>query len=105
MHKLIPLAVVLAVSGCAGSLQVGGLMLDKVRQMSAADLENATQKAMLAGDKSGAWCWQYLMAVPSPQGATFGIASAIEDARILAMAKAGPCSGIVQPLLGFAGGF
>jgi hypothetical protein len=83
----------LALAGCSN------VTLDQVRQMTADDLANATAKAAMAKDLAGQLCWDYLAAVPSPQGATSGVASDIEDARIIAIAAAGPCSGILGPVI------
>jgi hypothetical protein len=73
--------------------------LDQVRATSTADLQNAQAKAHAAGDIVGEACWSYLMAVPSPQGATTGVAAGIEDGRLVAMAAIGPCSGILGPII------
>lgn len=83
---------------CGCSLSSG--ILDDVRQMTADDLANAQAKAVAANDPVGEMCWAALTPVPSPQGSGFGKASAIEDARIVALAVAGPCSGILIPIIG-----
>lgn len=109
--KTFAIAMLLSLSACAvytddnglhiTGISSKGLSLDQLRQITLADLKAADAKAVAASDRQGSWCWQYLEAIPSPTGA--GIASAIEDARIVAMAAVGPCSGILQPMIGVVG--
>jgi hypothetical protein len=73
-------------------------MLDQVRSISEADLDAAIAKAKAAGDKPGEWCWESLQPVVAQPGTPTGIASAIEDNRIIAMAAAGSCNGTFGPL-------
>lgn len=103
MRRIAALALLL-LAGCQGSFAVGGMTLDDVRATSTADLQNAHAKAVAVGDEQGAKCWEALMPIPSPKGATTGVASALEDGRILAMALFGPCGGIAKPLLALGGG-
>lgn len=72
--------------------------IDQLRTFSSADLAAAQAKATEAGDEVGALCWKKLATVPSAPGTTLGVASIIEDARIVKQAVSGPCSG-------FSGGF
>jgi len=73
--------------------------LDQVRSMSAADLATARAKAAHADDLAGEACWKALSVVPSPPGTEPGVATGIEDARIVAMSSTGPCSGIFSPVI------
>jgi hypothetical protein len=89
----LALIVIVTLVGCSSPA------LDQVRAMSAGDLAAARAKAQAAGDKPGDWCWESLQPVISPSGTEVGIASAIEDSRIIAQAIAGPCTGILGPVL------
>lgn len=92
------LSITLLLAGCQS------MTLDKIRSMTSADLANAKAKATLADDRSAILCWDRLVPVVSPQGATTGVASGIEDTRIIAMAIAGDCSGILGPVISLVGG-
>jgi hypothetical protein len=93
MMRLIPfLCAAVLLAGCSlTSTAVGQL-----NAVTVADLNNALAKAQSAGDKSGQLCWQALQALPSPQGATIGVATLLEDQRIVNQALAGPCSVLVH---------
>lgn len=94
LHSVL-LSLVLTLSSCTTAL-------DQIRSMSAADLINARAKAQAAGDKYGDWCWASLqpIVVHAP-GSVVGVASAIEDSRIVSFSALGPCNGILAPDRGF----
>ena len=108
MRKLIISGLLVGLAACNGtqgvpnfsfaSLATGGAassILNQLRTAGAADLAGAQAKANAAGDDSGALCWKKLAPVVSTPGSAAGIATTLEDARIVQQAVAGACGNIL----------